>query len=72
MGQLELLGGADGVGAHPGRIQGLLRGGVPRAQDEPELQVDSVCVCVSLLEGVSKVEVMVRKSSSLETKFVQS
>lgn len=32
-------------------------------------------VCVgggSFLEGVSRVEVMVRKSSSLETKFVQS
>lgn len=47
VGQRELLGGADGVGAHPGRIQGLLRGGVPRAQDEPELQVGSVCVCLS-------------------------
>ena len=47
VGQHQLLGGAEGVGAHPGRIQGLLRGGVPRAQDKPELQVGSVCVCLS-------------------------
>ena len=46
VGQRQLLGGADGVGAQPGRIQGLLPGGVPRAQDEPEHQAGSVCVCV--------------------------
>ena len=47
VGQRQLLGGADGVGAQTGRIQGPFRGRVPRAQDEPEHQAGSVCVCLS-------------------------
>lgn len=70
-GRPRLLGGADGVGG-PGREgpgtdagwgpQGSGLGGAPGGQ----------CVWGSFLEGVSRVGVMVWKSSSLESKFIQS